>query len=84
MLLLAGLVTPMLLTACSKPEEPVAGEVARPVKTVVVDAPDAGGERRFPARIDALSKAELAFRVPGTIQELKVKEGDRILSLIHI
>jgi RND family efflux transporter MFP subunit len=68
----------MLLTACSKPEEPVAAEVARPVKTVVVDAPDAGGERRFPARIDALSKAELAFRVPGTIQELKVKEGDRI------
>ena len=77
-LLLAGFVTSMLVTACSKDEEPVAAEVTRPVKTMVVDAPDAGGVRRFPGRIDALNKAELAFRVPGTIQDLEVKEGDRV------
>ena len=27
---------------------------------------------------DSLNKAELSFRVPGTIQELPVKEGDRV------
>jgi RND family efflux transporter MFP subunit len=37
-----------------------------------------GGVRRFPARIDALVKAELSFRIPGTIQRLEVKEGDTV------
>ncbi len=69
---------PLLLVGCSQGEEPAAVETPRPVKTVVVEAPEAGGVRRFPARIDALNKAELSFRVPGTIQELPVKEGDRV------
>jgi RND family efflux transporter MFP subunit len=65
---------------CSKNEEPTAVEGPRPVKTVVVAAPDAGAARmrQFPARIDAMNKAELAFRVHGTIKELPVKEGDRV------
>jgi RND family efflux transporter MFP subunit len=76
--LVACLALPFLLNGCSKNEEPVAAETPRPVKTVVVEAPDVGGVRKFPARIDALNKAELSFRVPGTIQELPVKEGDRV------
>jgi RND family efflux transporter MFP subunit len=68
----------VVLVGCSKGEEPVTAETPRPVKTVVVESPESGGVRRFPARIDALNKAELAFRVPGTIQELPVKEGDRV------
>lgn len=67
-----------LLVGCSKSEEPVQAETPRPVKTVVVEAPDIGGVRRFPGRIDALNKAEVAFRVPGTIAELPVKEGDLV------
>jgi RND family efflux transporter MFP subunit len=67
-----------LLVGCSKSEEPVPAETPRPVKTVVVEAPDIGGVRRFPGRIDALNKAEVAFRVPGTIAELPVKEGDLV------
>lgn len=66
------------MAACSKQEEPPVETTPRPVKTVVIDAPDVGGLRRFPGRIDALSKAELSFRVPGTIQKLKVKEGDDV------
>ena len=66
------------LVGCSKNEEPVQAETARPVKTVVVEVPDIGGVRRFPGRIDALNKAEVAFRVPGTIAELPVKEGDPV------
>ena len=68
----------LLFVGCSKSEEPVQAETARPVKTVVVEAPDIGGVRRFPGRIDALNKAELGFRVPGTIAELPVKEGDLV------
>ena len=53
LLLAAGMVFPSLLAGCSKNEEPVAAPTPRPVKTVVVEAPDVGGVRRFPARIDA-------------------------------
>ncbi len=70
----------LLASGCSKGEEPTAVEGPRPVKTIVVAAPDAGAARmrQFPARIDAMNKAELAFRVPGTIKELPIKEGDRV------
>jgi len=62
-------------TACSKKQEVVQAEEIRPVKTILVKAPDAGGVRNFPGRIDANRKAELAFRVSGKVQELLVKEG---------
>jgi len=76
--LAAWLVLIPLLIGCSKGEEPATEEMPRLVKTMVVEAPDTGSVRNFPARIDALNKAEIAFRVPGTIQELPVKEGDRV------
>lgn len=68
----------LLLSACAEEAPPVASDVSRPVKTVVAAGPDAGGVRRFAARIDANKKAELAFRVPGKVQELLVKEGDDV------
>ncbi|WP_243725209.1 efflux RND transporter periplasmic adaptor subunit [Candidatus Thiosymbion oneisti] len=74
----AALFVPALLSACTENEPTVAQAVSRPVKTALVQAPDVGGIRRFPARIDALHKAELAFRVAGTVQKLAVKEGDRV------
>ncbi len=67
-----------LLAACSEAPPPEAPEVSRPVKTLDIMAPETGGVRRFAARIDAGSRAELAFRVPGKVQELMVKEGDRV------
>ncbi|HBH35995.1 MAG TPA: efflux RND transporter periplasmic adaptor subunit [Gammaproteobacteria bacterium] len=45
---------------------------------MLMEAPDTHGVRNFPARIDANRKAELAFRVPGKVQELLVKEGDPV------
>jgi len=50
----------------------------RPVKTIVVAAPDSGGIRHFPGRVEANKKAQLAFRVAGKVQKLLVKEGDDI------
>lgn len=67
-----------LLAGCAEEASEEEVDVARPVKTLVVEAPEAGGERKFPARIDAVRKAELSFRVPGKVQELNVKEGVRI------
>ncbi len=66
------------LTSCSEPPPPPVEEVPRPVKTMVIPAPEGGGIRRFPARIDAAHKAQLAFRVPGKVIELAVKEGDEV------
>lgn len=74
----ATVCTALLLFGCSGGEEPVVSDAARPVKTLVVEAPDVGGVRNFPGRVDALQKAELAFRVPGTIKDLNVKEGDLV------
>lgn len=77
-LALLAISLPLLLTACSRDEAPTVVDTPRPVKTLVVEAPLAGGFRQFPARIDALNKAEMAFRIPGSIQELAVKEGDPV------
>ncbi len=67
------------ISGCSEKKQKVEKvEEIRPVKTIVVKAPDAGGNRHFPGRIDANKKAELSFRVSGKIKELPVKEGDEV------
>ncbi|MEN8167181.1 MAG: efflux RND transporter periplasmic adaptor subunit [Pseudomonadota bacterium] len=77
-ILLSILTTLLLLTGCAEEPAPVARDISRPVKTLLIEAPESGGVRNFPARIDANRKAELAFRVPGKVQELLVKEGDQV------
>ena len=73
-----GLFVAGILTGCADKEPPPVAEVVRPVKTIVVAGLDEGGVRNFPARIEAAQRADLAFRVSGTVQELPVKEGDRL------
>jgi len=68
----------LLLTGCSEPPVAEAPDVTRPVKTMVIDLPETGGVRTFPGRIDAHRKAELAFRIPGKVSELLVKEGEKV------
>lgn len=56
------------------PEE----EVVRPVRTEMIAA---GGDlrlRSFPGTVEASRRVELAFRVPGLLETLAVKEGDRV------
>jgi len=77
-LTLSLITTPLLLGACAEQEQVEVPEPVRPVKTMLIEAPETGGVRNFPARIDANRKAELAFRVPGKVQELLVKEGDQV------
>ena len=72
------LLTLVTLTACDSSITPPQGESIRPVKTLIVGTPGMGGERRFPARIESARRVELAFRVPGTLQKLPVKEGEEV------
>ncbi len=69
----------LLLAACGgEPEVAEQPDPIRPVKTVLVGEAAAGGVRNFPARIAAAQRADVAFRVPGTVAELSVKQGDRV------
>ena len=47
-----------LLVGCSGDEGPPAEAAVRPVKTVVVETPEAAGDRKFAGRVDAQMKAE--------------------------
>jgi RND family efflux transporter MFP subunit len=67
-----------MLGGCAEEVPPETGTVTRPVKTMVIAGVDASGVRSFPARIAAAQRADLAFRLPGTVQELPINEGDRL------
>ena len=74
----------VLLCACgagndevAAPAQPVSA-VVRPVKTFVVDTGGAASQRQFPGRIEAARRADLSFRVPGTVKDILVKEGDTV------
>jgi RND family efflux transporter MFP subunit len=73
---LGALCIAALLTACGEAPAPAAGPVSRPVKLFTVDSAMSDAIRRFPATIEASTQAELAFRVPGRLQELPIREGD--------
>jgi RND family efflux transporter MFP subunit len=53
-------------------------EASRPVKLFVVEGGAVDAVRTFPGKVDASQRAELAFRVPGQLQEIPVKEGDLV------
>jgi RND family efflux transporter MFP subunit len=77
--LVVFLITPLVfLTACASDEEVIAAPQSRPVKVFTVAGGSADGVRRFPARIDASQRAELAFRVSGQLQQILVREGDLV------
>lgn len=67
-----------LLAACGGREEALPESPTRPVKIFTVSGGAQDALRTFPGRIDATQRAELAFRVPGQLQEILVKEGDLV------
>ncbi len=69
-----------VLHACGREPTPDAASESRPVKTFQVAGSDFAGKRSFPGRIESTYRADLAFRVQGTVQEILVKEGDLVES----
>ncbi len=70
--------TIIILSACGAEEQAAPPPPVRPVKLFVVEGAGADALRRFPGAIDASQRAELSFRVGGTMQEILVKEGDAV------
>lgn len=67
------------LTGCGEGEAVVEpAEVARPVPMMLVGGSDQTSSVRFPGRVRAAQRADLAFNVPGQVIELPVEEGQLI------
>ncbi|CAA0085395.1 Solvent efflux pump periplasmic linker SrpA [BD1-7 clade bacterium] len=67
----------MLLVACGGDEPPIV-EPDRLVRVIEVGASNRLGDREFPAVLEASKRANLSFRINGTLEKLPMKEGDRV------
>ena len=65
------------LAGCSEPEE-IHAEAIRPVKLFEVVDTGMQNLREFPATVIASEEAEVSFRIPGELIELKVKRADEV------
>ena len=75
------LLIPVALIGCG--DKDTNGSTAppiRPVKTMLIAAPDIGLERTLPGRVTAANRAALSFRVGGKISEFLVKEGEDVVA----
>ncbi len=66
------------LVGCGEAEGPPTPPPVRPVKTLLIEAPEIGFVRTFPGRIEAARRADLSFRVAGKLAELPFKEGEAV------
>ena len=67
-----------VLAGCGEPPPVTQEEVARPAQIVTVGATDLGSGLRFPGRVRAVKRAELAFDVAGKLVEFPVTEGQTL------
>ncbi len=67
-----------VLAGCGGAEPAAPPPATRPVKVFTVEGGRSELVRTFPGRVDASQRAELAFRVPGQLQEILVREGDLV------
>jgi RND family efflux transporter MFP subunit len=69
----------VLITSCSKEEEKVPEKkVVRPVKIMTVTSSGEALKRKFPGRVRAAKRVDLAFQVGGTLIKLPVDEGQEV------
>ena len=70
----------VFLAGCEQPAPPPAGpaDISRPAEILEVTAATLGSDLRFPGRVRAVQRVELAFNVPGQIVELPVAEGEAV------
>lgn len=61
-----------------KDEEPELPPLVRPLKTFLVEAPNAYPEQKYPGKVRANREVNLAFEVSGTMIEKLVKKGDQV------
>jgi RND family efflux transporter MFP subunit len=67
------------LTGCQEAPPPAPEtEVSRPVAMLEVTGSDVASGLRFPGRVQAVQRAELAFNVPGRIVAFPAREGETL------
>ena len=64
-------------SACKKEKTTVA-EVARPVKLMTVKQAPSYNQYMFPGKVEADKKVTLAFKIPGTINDLPINIGQMV------
>ncbi len=77
-LLVITIVTALIITGCSKKEEPVKKEAIRPAKILTIEQSAKVMNFKFPGKVQALDRVELSFEVPGKLVQLAVKAGQRV------
>ncbi len=77
-ILLAVSLGTSLLAGCGGEVE-VPPPQSRPVKVFTVEGPGSEALRSFPGNVQASQRADLSFRVPGTLQEILVREGENVV-----
>lgn len=67
----------IVLFACRQ-EPPPPIESVRAIKTTVVNEIASGRIRKFSGVVEAADKSSVSFEVPGNVQEVRVKVGDKV------
>ncbi|MGY3943432.1 efflux RND transporter periplasmic adaptor subunit [Aeromonas tecta] len=67
-----------LLSGCGKDPVPDKAEASRPVNVITLPEHSASQTLRFSGEIRSHQRAQLAFRVAGTVDTILVKEGDKV------
>jgi RND family efflux transporter MFP subunit len=75
--LIVAVVVALALAGCGGEELFELPPPLLPVKTIVVSE-NGYGIRTFPGRVEASRRAELAFRVPGKLAQIRVAEGESV------
>ncbi|MGD9031506.1 MAG: efflux RND transporter periplasmic adaptor subunit [Desulfobacteraceae bacterium] len=69
----------LFLVSCDKKEEEVTKrKVVRPIKIMKITSSGEASKRRFPGRVRAAQRVDLAFQVGGPLIELNVDEGQEV------
>lgn len=77
--MLSAILCAMLLSACGSKEEIVQEEpVVRPVKLLTLKKASSLETRRFPVVIEAATSRTLSFNSGGLVEEISVKESQRV------
>jgi multidrug efflux pump subunit AcrA (membrane-fusion protein) len=79
-LIVPALALSFSLAGCEQPAPPPGepADVSRPAQIQLVSPAALGSDLRFPGRVRAVQRVELAFNVPGQIVELPIAEGEAV------
>jgi RND family efflux transporter MFP subunit len=66
------------LNACDKTPQVETEPELRPVRTLLLKAVDVSQALEFTAVVDALNRADLAFKISGNLTHFLVKQGDKV------